>query len=384
MGRKGLILSLLAAAWLTVAAQGDEPRLTLNPCGRILIDGAVYASPEKSMFPDGMAIPEARLGLKMAYGKWSSMLDVSYSYSKIGLRNMWIEYGFSPGNSFRLGNFIHQFGLQSTTSSQKCTFEQPMGSAPFTPGIQCGGMFLHYDPRFYAAASFFVESSALREIMNAPLFNQQGYGLLTRLVWRRPQESGLTLQAGISGGFSTPQRRIENNNDIHDGFTTAALFPTKVAQVTAVEAIVTDSKNLFKVSPEVVATYGRVALEGQYFFQQINRRKGLPGYRSHGGYATLRTLVKGKGYGYTSSTAQVGMPAPGSLECVVDYNFTNLSDATAGILGGRSNSASLTFNYYFNPYITGRLNYTFTHAWNRAGHEPATLNAIQARLMVLF
>lgn len=379
-----LALCLMSVGTIAAQTNEDEPKLVLNPCGRVLIDGGVNISPDKNLFPDGMSIPEARLGIKMAYGQWSSQLDVSYSYSKVGLRNMWIEYGFSKGNSFRLGNFIHQFGLQSTTSSQKCTFEQPMGSALFTPGIQCGGMFVHYDPKFYTAASFFVESAALKEIMNAPLFNQQGYGFLTRLVWRRPVDGGLTLQAGLSGGFSTPQRRIENNNDIHDGFTISAIFPTRVAQVTALEAVVTDSKNLFKVSPEVVAICGKAAFEGQYFFQQINRRDGLHPYRSQGGYATLRTILKGKDYGYSSSSAQVGMPSPGSLECVVDYNYASLSDATAGIKGGRSNSASVTLNYYFNPYITARLNYTYTHVWDRTGFGSTDLGTVQARLMVLF
>ena len=81
-----------------------------------------------------MAISEARLGAKMSYGKWSALMDVAYSYAKIGLRNMWIQYDFNEHNSVRFGNFIQPYGLMSTTSnSLKATYERPIAGACFTP-----------------------------------------------------------------------------------------------------------------------------------------------------------------------------------------------------------------------------------------------------------
>lgn len=348
------------------------------------MDGALYASPSKADFPDGVAIPEVRIGVKFRYDKWSAAIDAGYAYNKVGLRNIWIEYGFNPDNSLRIGNFIHQYGLQSTSSSQKSTMEQPLASALFTPGIQLGAMYVCHKPAFYAAASVFVESNALKEVMNSPLFNQQGYGLLTRLVWRKGFESGAMVQAGASGGFSTPQRRLEGDFDVHDGFAISANFPTKVAQVKAIGTTVTNSKNLFKFTPEILLVCKRMAFEGQYFFQQINRRDALSPFRAQSGYATLRGLILGRGYSYSSSTAQLANPAPGSLECVANYNYSTLSDSRAGIRGGRANSFGMTLNYYFNPYITGRLNYTYTHTWDGAAGGTKTLNGFQARIMLLF
>lgn len=377
-------ITLLLVSAVASAADSGTPSLKVTPTGRVLIDGALYASPQKEYFSDGMAIPEVRLGANARYENWSAGIDVSYAYSKIGLRNMWIQYNFSKENALRIGNFIHQYGLQSTSGSTKCTMEQPIASALYTPGLQLGAMFTHYDPRFYTAVSAHVESSALKEVMNAPLFCQQGYAVLTRLVWRRQRVEGKVIQAGISGGFGTPQRRVADNHDIHDGFTISANFPTKVTQLTAVGTTVTDSKNLFKFTPEILLTCGRMAFEGQYFFQQINRRNGLHAFRSQSGYATLRGLLIGKGYAYSSSTAQIARPAGGSLECVLDYNHAKLSDASAGIFGGRSNSFSATLNWYINPYITARLNFSHTHRWDKAEAPSLTMNAVQARLMLLF
>ena len=380
--RKAFLPLLLLPSLAAVA--DDEPKLSVKPSGRILMDAALYASPQKELFPDGVAIPEARLGAHMSYGDWKASLDVCYSYAKIGLRNMWIEYGWNGGNSIRFGNFIHQYGYQSHSHSLKVTFEQPTAAWLFTPGLQLGAMYVHHSPRFYATASLHVESAALQQVVNAPLFNQQGYGVLSRLVYRHAQGGPGFWHVGISGGFATPQRNVKDNEDIHDGFTMSANWPTKVVQLQEIGVTVDKSMNLFKFTPELVGAYGRVAFEGQYFFQQINRRQDLPRYISQSGYATLRGLIIGKGYSYTSSSAQIATPAPKSLECVLDYNYSTLCDSRAAIFGGRSNTFTATLNYYINPYITARLNYFYAHAWDRAGVEPMTLNGFQARLMVLF
>lgn len=375
------ILSVLIAS--TMSAE-DAPKLQVSPTGRILMDGALYASPQKDLFPDGVAIPEVRLGAKFKYGKWSASIDMGYAYAKVGLRNMWIEYGFNDHSSIRFGNFIHQFGLHATSLSMKSTFEQPLANALYSPSLQMGAMYVNYTRNFFGAVSAHVESSARTNVMNYPLFNQQGYGLLTRLVWRNAKPGNPVYQLGISGGFSTPQRRIEGNEDVHDGFTISANFPTKVAQVEAIGTTVANSKNLFKLSPELLLSYDRFALESQYFFQQINRKDNMQAFRSQGCYATLRGIIFGDRYSYVSSTALVSNPKNKTLECVLNYNYATLSDSKAKIWGGRSNSFNVTFNYYFNPYITGRLNYTYTHVWNREGHDPMTLNGFQARLMLLF
>lgn len=375
-------LPLILASSSAIA--DDAPKLQVTPSGRILMDGALYASPQKEQFPDGMAIPEVRLGAKFKYGNWSANIDMGYAYAKLGLRNIWLEYGFNNHSSIRFGNFIHQFGLQSTSLSLKSTFEQPLASALFTPGLQLGVMYVNYTPAFYGAVSAHVESSARTNVMNAPLFNQQGYGLLTRLVWRTASEGAPAFHAGISGGFATPQRRLEGEEDMHDGFTLSANFPTKVVQETAVSATVDKAMNSFKFSPELLFAYDRFAFEGQYFFQQINRRENLAAYHAQSGYASLRGILFGDRYRYVSSTAQVANPKNNTLECVVNYNYATLSDSKANIFGGRANGFNVTFNYYFNPYITARLNYSYTHVWNREGHDPMTLNGFQARLMLLF
>ena len=383
-----LIALAILCVQSVVKAEEEEPKFKIMPSGRVLIDGALYASPQKHMFKDGMAIPEARLGAKLWYGKWSSWIDVGFAYGKIGLRNMWIQYDFNDNNSVRVGNFLQPFGYQSpVTANNKPTFEQPLVSALFTPGLQLGLMYTFKNPMFYSATSFHVESSALTNAMNYPLFNQQGYTLLTRFVMRNKnagQKDKPIFHGGISFGFSSPDRHLIDDEDIHSGFTNSAYFPTKVSSVTAVSAIVGDAINRFKLTPELLLGYKKLALESQYFFQTISRKSHQPAFNAQGAYVTLRGLLIGGDYGYDSSIGQLSTPKKNALELVADYNYVTLSDSKAGIFGGRANSFNCTLNYYFNAYITARLNYTFTHTWDRKDVDPMTQNAFQLRIMVLF
>ena len=382
------LLLFISFPFLSVA-QEEEAKFKVVPSGRVLIDGALYASPEKYLFKDGMAIPEARLGAKMSYGKWSSWIDVGFAYGKIGLRNMWIQYDFNPNNSLRAGNFLMPFGYQSpTTSNNKPTFEQPLASALFTPGLQLGLMYTFKNQSFYSATAFHVESSALTNVMNYPVFNQQGYSLLTRFVWRQ-KNSGETgrpiVQVGLSLGFSSPEKHLIGDNDIHDAFTNSAYFPTKVSSETALSATVDNSVNRFKLTSELLLSYKKVALESQYFYQTISRKNKLENFNAQGFYFTLRGIILGSDYSYDSPQAVLGNPKKNSLEFVADYNYSDLSDKKARIFGGKANSVSLTLNYYFNAYITARLNYTYTNVWDKdLSNINMKQNAFQLRLMVLF
>lgn len=130
--------------------------------------------------------------------------------------------------------------------------------------------------------------------------------------------------------------------------------------------------------------YGRAAIESQYYFQKVNRRMGLPSYRACGAYATLRGLIIGSDYTYNMEVAGIGTPAKGALEGVFSYNYTTLSDNRNGIYGGRVNDLSVGLNYYINRFMIAKLRYSYTHTWDREGVEPMNLNAIQARLQLIF
>lgn len=388
MKKSTILLSvlLMGATQATFAQEeNSEPKFTIKPAGRILMDGALYASPDKNLFKDGVAIPDARLGASMQYGKWKAKIDVGFAYNKVGLKDLFIEYDFNPANLIRVGSFTHQYGLQSSTSSSmKPTMAEPVANSVFNDARQIGVMYERSDDKYLGTISAHVEPSATTVILTPTQYTQEGYGFRTRQVWRPFHKDGLNFQVGVSGAFGTPQRTGDDDEN-HNTFQFKSNYPTSVSQVTAIDASVDHAMNLWKFTPELLISYKRLALESQYYFQQVNRRDNLQHWNGQGAYVTLRGLIFGdKQYGYSMLDGGLATPGKGTFEVVANYTNVNLSDRNAGIYGGRLNDFSVTFNYYINKYMIARLHYSYTHTWDRQGFEPATLNAFMARLQVIF
>ena len=63
-------------------AQEEEPKLVVKPTGRILMDGGVMHSTDKTLdaqLNDGVAVPDVRVGVSATYGKWKAKVDVGFA-----------------------------------------------------------------------------------------------------------------------------------------------------------------------------------------------------------------------------------------------------------------------------------------------------------------
>lgn len=386
-----LIISALAAgSTLGAMAQdnNEEPKFTFKPAGRVLVDGAVFM-PNGNGLNAGAAIPDIRMGAKMGYGKWSAKIDVGYSYGKVGLKDVYIQYDFNKQNLIRAGYFVHQFGLQAaTSSSMKPTMEAPITDTYMAAtGRNIGIMYVHDQPSFFAGVSAMVAGTSLTTPSNEQ--GKTSFGGITRLVYRPLHSDGLVAQAGISGWYQTAlHKKVVGPDGISypsEGyFDFSATFPTRVCKTTMLEGDVTDARDVFKISPELLLAKGRLALEGQYYYMNVGRKNGLGNYKASGVYGMLRGIAIGGDYTYSHADAGLATPGPKSLEVVLGYNYTNASCNAADIMGGITNDASITLNYYINKYIIARLRYSYTDVRNSIAQPDRHVNIIQARLQVKF
>ena len=101
------------------------------------------------------------------------------------------------------------------------------------------------------------------------------------------------FQVGISGGIEGARYSSEEEKK-HKQFTLSTRWPTRVAKVNSQVAEVTEAKTMYKFSPEVMYSYGRFAVIGQYFLNSITREKDLKSFTGSGAYVTLRGLIKGR------------------------------------------------------------------------------------------
>lgn len=386
--KSNIIALLLAACTLTAAAQiADKPKFSISPTGRILVDGAGYMGGNNgaeaagdTKFVSGVAIPDLRIGVKASYGKWQAKVDVGFGYGKVGLKDTYIEYDFNSENLIRGGYFVPQFGLNSeTSSSMKPSYEEPTSNEFFYANPRLLALMYEYSgDKYFAATTLFAEAAAMTN--NATAMGKQAWGAQTRLVWRPSHtDDGTIAQLGISLNYSSPTA------DDHSGFEFTSNFPSRVSKVGLLNAQVDHARGLFKFTPELLLAKGRFALEAQYYYMNVARKDGFSSYCAQGAYGMLRGLLAGSNYTYTMGDAGVATPAPHSFEMVLMYNYTNASDASAGIYGGITNDASCTFNYYINKYMIARLRYSYTTVRDRAfAPSDRHVNIIQARFQVIF
>lgn len=378
---KYILLGAIGLSLLVSSQVKAQDELKVAPSGRILMDGGLFDSKNKS-FVDGVAIPDLRIGAKASYGLYKAKLDVGYSYGKVSLKDIFVERKMSSSSLLRVGYFVHQFGLQSSTSSSmKITMEEPASNEAFFNSRLIGAMYIHDKNDFFAAASVHVESEAMKQ--SSDKLGKQGYGAMTRLVYRPFRNDGAIFHIGLSGAYESPRYNADKELN-HSSFVLNANFPSRIAKIKALEASITDAKNLFKFSPELVAAHGPVALESQYYYLTVDRENGAHDYKASGAYGIVRGLIRGGNYKYSNSDSGIATPAPRSLECVASYNYTDMSDPKAEIRGGRLNDVALGFNYYINKYMIWRFRYSYTHVTNRENVENQTLNSFQTRFQVIF
>ena len=373
-------MALCVASASMAQESTSEPQLKVTPTGRILMDGALYTSNDRD-FKDGMAMPDIRLGVKANYGDWKAKIDVGFGYGKVSLKDVLIEKKLNANTLLRLGNFVHQFGLQSaTSSSMKISMEEPTSNEAFGYPRLLGAMVVYDKGKYFAAASVHGESYEMLYRSNE--MGRPSYGGITRLVYRPSYSDGNIIQVGISGAMSTPQYdKVARRS--HHIFDISAGFPTRVAKITSVSADITDAKFMGKFTPELLLNSGPIALESQYYWFGVKRDEA-PAYTAYGAYGLLRMLAIGGNYKYSHADAGIATPGAKSLEFVLGYNYTNLSNNHAGIQGGRVNDLSLTANWYINKYMIWRWRASYTYRFDRANEPDVHLGALQTRFQIIF
>lgn len=363
------------------AANAQENKLVVKPSGRILMDAAFLNSSNKTVDEqcvDGVNIPDIRIGMKVSYGKWEGKADIGYARGSVSPKDIFIQYNFNKQNFLRGGYFVHQFGYQSATSSSfKVSMEEPETHSAFGVGGRLVGlMYEHSDNKFMGTGSVYTDAQSFKKQTNQTGY--QGTGLLTRLVYHPLIEKGNLFHVGIGLNY---ELAAENRSNMEF----KAPYPVRVAGINAIGAKITDAKNDFKFSGEVMAAKGHVGIEGQYIFMNVDRKGDAKSYKAWGAYGNLRFLLNNE-YEYVKNDAGIATPAPKSWELVAAYNYTDMNDAKAGFHGGKLSDWALTMNYYINKYMIWRVSGHIVRAGESdySGFNKNTFRVIETRLQFKF
>lgn len=363
------------------AANAQENKLVVKPSGRILMDAAFLSSSNKAVDEqcvDGVNVPDIRIGMKVSYGKWEGKADIGYARGSVSPKDIFIQYNFNKQNFLRGGYFVHQFGYQSATSSSfKVSMEEPETHSAFGVGGRLVGlMYEHSDNKFMGTGSVYTDAQSFKKQTNHTGY--QGTGFLTRLVYHPLIEKGNLFHVGIGLNY---ELAAENRSNMEF----KAPYPVRVAGINAIGAKITDAKNDFKFSGELMAAKGHVGIEGQYIFMNVDRKGDAKSYNAWGAYGNLRFLLNNE-YEYVKNDAGIATPAPKSWELVAAYNYTDMNDAKAGFHGGKLSDWALTMNYYINKYMIWRVSGHIVRAGESdySGFNKNTFRVIETRLQFKF
>lgn len=363
------------------AANAQENKLVVKPSGRILMDAAFLNSSNKTVDEqcvDGVNVPDIRIGMKVSYGKWEGKADIGYARGSVSPKDIFIQYNFNKQNFLRGGYFVHQFGYQSATSSSfKVSMEEPETHSAFGVGGRLVGlMYEHSDDKFMGTGSVYTDAQSFKKQTNQTGY--QGTGLLTRLVYHPFIEKGNLFHVGIGLNY---ELAAENRSNMEF----KAPYPVRVAGINAIGAKITDAKNDFKFSGELMAAKGHVGIEGQYIFMNVDRKGDAKSYNAWGAYGNLRFLLNNE-YEYVKNDAGIATPAPKSWELVAAYNYTDMNDAKAGFHGGKLSDWALTMNYYINKYMIWRVSGHIVRAGESdySGFNKNTFRVIETRIQFKF
>lgn len=363
------------------AANAQENKLVVKPSGRILMDAAFLNSSNKAVDEqcvDGVNVPDIRIGMKVSYGKWEGKADIGYARGSVSPKDIFIQYNFNKQNFLRGGYFVHQFGYQSATSSSfKVSMEEPETHSAFGVGGRLVGlMYEHSDDKFMGTGSVYTDAQSFKKQTNQTGY--QGTGFLTRLVYHPLIEKGNLFHVGIGLNY---ELAAENRSNMEF----KAPYPVRVAGINAIGAKITDAKNDFKFSGELMAAKGHVGIEGQYIFMNVDRKGDAKSYNAWGAYGNLRFLLNNE-YEYVKNDAGIATPAPKSWELVAAYNYTDMNDSKAGFHGGKLSDWALTMNYYINKYMIWRVSGHIVRAGESdySGFNKNTFRVIETRLQFKF
>lgn len=363
------------------AANAQENKLVVKPSGRILMDAAFLSSSNKAVDEqcvDGVNVPDIRIGMKVSYGKWEGKADIGYARGSVSPKDIFIQYNFNKQNFLRGGYFVHQFGYQSATSSSfKVSMEEPETHSAFGVGGRLVGlMYEHSDNKFMGTGSVYTDAQSFKKQTNQTGY--QGTGFLTRLVYHPLIEKGNLFHVGIGLNY---ELAAENRSNMEF----KAPYPVRVAGINAIGAKITDAKNDFKFSGELMAAKGHVGIEGQYIFMNVDRKGDAKSYNAWGAYGNLRFLLNNE-YEYVKNDAGIATPAPKSWELVAAYNYTDMNDTKAGFHGGKLSDWALTMNYYINKYMIWRVSGHIVRAGESdySGFNKNTFRVIETRIQFKF
>jgi phosphate-selective porin OprO/OprP len=373
--KRSLILFLITLHLPTLSAENPD-KFELKMTGRLFIDGGFYLN-SPSELTNKTHLSELRLGTKLRYQNWYSKVDIGLSSSKVGLKDAYVEYNHN--NSYiRGGYMLGFFSLDQCVSTNDYIFHTGAPIAEtFYPGRRTGISYTYATPVAYASAGAFLGNKLITDAQT-----EAGHNYSARAVWRPHHTIGDIIHIGAGFLYKVPDKNLETGLRPFELANKGGTYiPSPPLNLIEFE----DVKYQTQANIECLIQHQRWFVQAEYLWMNIQQEAMKNSYLAQGGYIHGGYLLRGTTYGYDMLDALAVNPvSPNSILLACRFNYTNLNSDKTNQYGGDQKDITIGINYYFNRYLSSRLNYSRLWLGENSLFGKCQVNQIQLRLQAQF
>jgi len=336
---------------------------------RVNFDGAYYF--DKNALNDlgnGVKIRRLRFAAKtILYKHWTGEVDLDFAGGQLDVKDAFIGYrSDSHKYYFKAGYFKEPISKETTTTSRYQTFIEEPFMTEFAPARQLGINVSKWDKMYLAVVGVHfndvenLEVSTWSEDANKDFGTDEGYSYTGKAVFRPINDDNKVVHVGISGSYRTPKTSWEYPN-------TYRFSSRDMTNVSRKKYLDTDDignvESRVIMGGELAASYNNIKFDGEYMISKLNRETGFENYQASGMYASLSYMIFGGKYNYNEEEGEYTQVSRGKdwgdIEVALRYDYINLNDTKAQIMGGSANGYTAGVTYHVNPNVKFMVNYSY-------------------------
>lgn len=342
--------------------------------GRVNLDlGTFLGADDGKANRNGIGANDCRLGVTADIDTvWQAKLEVSFSASKIGFKDVYVKRSFRATDSeVQFGNFFFPFGFKRAGLGYKFV-DTSTADATFTPWRKLGIAYQSYSDHFNWGLGIFSNG----DVDNGKKTNQ-GYSYNAYALIRPIVSSTNVLHFTVSGILTHPCDKVSFSAPMPLMFTTHSLLKTESMDV----------YNYGRLEVAALGIVRRFYAEARFLKAWVNRPNEVQTLvddviitnpqdnydGSYGFYVQAAWRVFGDNQAYNKKTGLGGNPSKRALDVLARFDRTDLDQF------GAANNITVGVNYYANKYLRFRLNYV--HA---AVKDGANIDALCSRVQFSF
>ncbi len=351
--------------------------------GRIQNDWAIFSTDKEirdqfGKIGDGTRFRRARINLEGSiYGNTSYKAEYDFASGTPTFTDVYIRVDKLPViGSYTVGRFKEPFSLEELTSSRYITFLERSLPNVFSPSrnVGMGIRDTALDRRVTWALGTFRQTDGFGQGFGTDSeYNLTGR--VTGLPWYEDRGKQM-LHLGLSYSH-----KFRDGQTIRFQQRPETTFGPRFVDT---DDIVTDGIDL--INPEVAMVYGPFSLQGEWI-QAIVDRPNAKNVDFDGWYIYGTYFLTGENRVYSTSSGAFSRVQPkrnfdgkgglGAWEVGLRYSYLHLSDDD--VRGGTLGDFTLGVNWYLNPNVAFKLNYTLANLQNSG-----EANIVAARFQVDF